>query len=293
MNTKKNPNIFADNSPKYFEAGYGTIPLRPHTKIPAILNWQTRCEAMQTQQQIDSLCSSHADSNIGLPLGAANRVIAIDFDYNVDGLHDKLNKLLEGSPVKKKGAKGYTALYQYNGEHNKKWFKGGKAIVEVLSTGNQTVIPPSIHPDTGQPYIWLTPDTLLDITPEDLPILHDDFIEQVDRLFGYERKIIDFNKRYSGDLPQLDEIAKALAFIPADEYATWVTIGMALQHNYGGAAFKLWDDWSSNAANYDGKIMAYKWQSFGKYRGNPVTIGTLFHHAMGRGYIMVGGQYGY
>lgn len=27
-------------------------------------------------------------------------------------------------------------------------------VVEILSTGKQVVLPPSIHPDTGKPYVW-------------------------------------------------------------------------------------------------------------------------------------------
>ena len=35
--------------------------------------------------------------------------------------------------------------------------KGGRPayVVEVLSTGKNCVLPPSIHPDTGKPYQWL------------------------------------------------------------------------------------------------------------------------------------------
>ena len=34
--------------------------------------------------------------------------------------------------------------------------------------GTQSVVPPTIHPDTGQPYHWLTPDTLEDTPLGDL-----------------------------------------------------------------------------------------------------------------------------
>jgi len=32
--------------------------------------------------------------------------------------------------------------------------------VEVLARGTQSVLPPSIHPHTGQPYLWLDPEAL-------------------------------------------------------------------------------------------------------------------------------------
>jgi len=52
----------------------------------------------------------------------------------------------------------------YYGKHLPAW------TIEILSTGKQLVVPPSIHPDTGQAYIWLSaihaeippiPDSLL------------------------------------------------------------------------------------------------------------------------------------
>lgn len=278
-------NIFADHAPSYFEAGFNIIPLRLGTKIPAVNNWQHYCELKLDEWIFNGWQYSNANGNIGMPLGLANKVIALDFDNDIDNLHEEIIKLLEGSPVKKKGAKGFTAFYRYNGESPKKWYKDGKAVVELLSTGNQTVMPPSIHPDTQQPYIWLTPDTLLDIKPEELPYLPTHFIEKVDNLFGYTKKLINYDKHYEGDAPDIAEIEKALSFIPADEYATWITIGMSLHHTYGDAGFNVWDGWSCKAANYDVKNMQGKWRSFGK-ASNPVSVGTVFHHAVGCGYVM-------
>lgn len=279
-------NIFSTNALRYFENGYNVIPLLPNTKRPFQDSWQIACETRQAEYQIDSYVHSYPNHNIGIPLGEASKIIAIDFDYDADGLHEKINALIDGSPVKKKGDKGYTAFYQYNGEHPKKWYKDGKSIVELLSTGNQTVMPPSIHPDTKQPYVWVTLDTLFDMTANELPKLPSNFIEKVNEIFGYKERIIDFTRRYSSDLPELSEIEKAISFVPATEYATWLTIGMALQHNYGDAAFPAWDAWSRKASNYDARIMAYKWGSFGRSKGNPVTIATLFHYAIGCGYIL-------
>ena len=38
----------------------------------------------------------------------------------------------------------------------------GLRLVEVLARGTQSVLPPSIHPHTGQPYLWLDPEALSD-----------------------------------------------------------------------------------------------------------------------------------
>lgn len=277
-------NIFADNALKYFECGYNVIPLRPNTKIPALLNWSQWCENRQEGFQVENWAYSEPHCNIGIPLGVASNIIALDFDNDVDNIHQGIAQLVAGSPVKKKGNKGFTAFYRFNGEAPKKWYKDGKAIVELLSTGNQTVIPPSVHPDTKAPYIWITPESLLDFTANDLPTLPIDFIEKVNQLFGYSERLPSESK-YDGDLPELREIEKALSFVPSDEYATWITLGMALHHSYGDTGFSAWDNWSRKAPNYNASNMSGKWASFGR-TGNPVAIGTIFHFAVGCGYII-------
>jgi hypothetical protein len=52
-------------------------------------------------------------------------------------------------------------------------------LVEVLITG-QTVIPPSIHPKTEKPYVWLTDCTLLEVHVNELPELPPDIIERLE-----------------------------------------------------------------------------------------------------------------
>jgi hypothetical protein len=278
--------IFENNALKYYEMGYNVLPVEPNSKAVLMESWQNYCEKKQMGWQVESWLSSFANHNIGIPLGAASDIIALDFDIDINNLHEKVQELLEGSLVKKKGQKGFTAFYKYNGEITKRWRYENKCVVELLSSGTYTVMPPSIHPDTKQPYVWVTPDTLLDLNSSELTTLPVDFIKNVDELFGYKEKIINFNDKYDGELPELSEIEKALSFIPSMDYATWITIGMALQHNYGDAAYNAWDAWSRKAPNYTEKGMQYKWNSFGKYSGNPVSIGTIYHSAVGYGYII-------
>ncbi len=275
--------IFAGAASKYFEAGYNVLPLRKGTKIPFMPNWQQWCETRQAAFTVESWEYTYPDCNIGVPLGIISNIIAIDFDYDIDGLHTKIINILGAMPVKKKGAKGFTAFFRYNGESPKKWYKEGKAVLELLSTGNQTVMPPSMHPDTKNPYIWITPDTLLDIEASELPALPDGFLEKMDNLFGYEKKMPRYNT-YEGEIPELSEVEKALSFIPSAEYATWITCGMALHHTYAGGGFDAWDAWSRKAPNYDSKGMQAKWASFGRGK-TIVTIGTIFHFAIGYGYM--------
>ena len=77
-------------------------------------------------------------------------------------------------------------------------------------------------------------------------------------------------------------IEKALARIPADDYQTWVKLGMAVKAELGEAGFEVWNRWSQTAQNYDEASAKAAWRSFRREGG--ITLGTLFHEA---------GQYGF
>ena len=57
-------------------------------------------------------------------------------------------------------------------------------LVELLLHGTQSVVPPTVHPDTGQPYHWSTPDTLEDTPLGDLPELPADPVARLDAELG-------------------------------------------------------------------------------------------------------------
>lgn len=76
------------------------------------------------------------------------------------------------------------------------------------------------------------------------------------------------------------EIKEMLSCINADcDYESWYRIGMAIHHATGGTGFSLWDEWSNTGQKYPGRsALEKRWHSFGK-SANPVTLGTLLHHA--------------
>ncbi len=68
---------------------------------------------------------------------------------------------------------------------------------------------------------------------------------------------------------------------PDCDYGVWIKVGMALHHacSGGGAGFTLWNDWSAGGSKYQSGESAYKWASFGRYQGAPVTLASLFEEA--------------
>lgn len=70
---------------------------------------------------------------------------------------------------------------------------------------------------------------------------------------------------------------------PAEDYETWIKVGMGINHAMAGDGFEIWDRWSSKAKNYDDSVMFTKWASFGR-ASQPVTLGTLVYMAEQNGW---------
>jgi hypothetical protein len=181
---------FSQSAQRLIELGYSVVPVVPGEKRPGqflrgewrgMPNWQRFCERAPTTFEV-SLWEGWPDAGICVALGKASNLIAIDFDYGPDELRAALEALIPPSPVRKRGAKGYTAFYRGSVElPSRKWNVGRQSVIEVLAHGRQTVLPPTIHPD-GMPYSWITQDTLEDMSARELPELPADLIAQIERV---------------------------------------------------------------------------------------------------------------
>ncbi|MEM5807990.1 MAG: bifunctional DNA primase/polymerase [Candidatus Aenigmatarchaeota archaeon] len=153
----------------YHSAGFSVIPVLKGEKRPAISSWTVYC-INRPEVSLIELWQSLYDQNqigIGLCLGPASRVVALDIDdFN-------LLPYCPTSPVAKRGAKGETRFFQYREDIKSKSIQG----LDLLSTGRMTLLPPSIHPQ-GMPYIWLGP-SLLEVSPSGLPILDLGFLSKL------------------------------------------------------------------------------------------------------------------
>lgn len=155
-----NKNLFADNAPHYWNVGLPVIPLRTWDsvskgagKAPILSEWQTYGEAMPSVAVRELWMQSYPDCNIGLPFGPASGLCAIDIDTEDQSLIDAILDALPASPWVRVGRKGMGLIYRWNSQRNFKLRDSeNRSIVEFLGKGNQMVLPPSIHPDTGRPY---------------------------------------------------------------------------------------------------------------------------------------------
>lgn len=147
---------------KYRELRLSLIPLWPGQKIPFEKGWTKFCERLPTIQEAASW--DKGNFGFGLALGSASNISALDIDSD-DII---VLKACKQSPVVKRGKKGETRFFKFCPELSSTKIAG---CIDILASGRQTVLPPSTHPDTGQPYFWLTFETLENYKASDLPTL--------------------------------------------------------------------------------------------------------------------------
>jgi hypothetical protein len=70
----------------------------------------------------------------------------------------------------------------------------------------------------------------------------------------------------------------SLALVDPDPYDDWIKVGMILHWN--GYPLDTWDSWAKGSPKYNGyEGHEQKWRGFGKYKGKPLSIGTLVEMA--------------
>ncbi len=153
------------------DAGYSPLPIMPGRKKPALREWSNFCAAPMTPGRIQDYGARWPRASLGVALGYAG-VIALDVDTEDAAQLAAIRAAVPASPVAKAGRKGFTAFYRASsgaGIASRHFAAGRKqGICDLLSTGTQTVLPPSPHP-AGHAYRWLTADTLLTVRARELP----------------------------------------------------------------------------------------------------------------------------
>lgn len=286
---------YAQVGPRLVQLGYSAIPIAPGSKAPGVYwprigwrlakKWSRYCTKTPDEADVKTWCG-WPDAGVGLCLGPASGVVAVDFD-NRPELWPILEKLLPESPVRKRGEKGYTAFYRYTGQVKRqvKFEAGDKPIVEILALGQQTLIPPTIHPTTDCPYVW-DGESLLDFPRSGLPTLPDDIYEKFCEALGILPEMVKHTPRVYevDDVPSLEMVERMLDCISSScGRDTWIRIGSAIKSAYPGEdGFKLWNQWSKGSDKYKEKEMPGQWRSLKPERG--ISIGTLYYHAIKEGF---------
>jgi hypothetical protein len=132
----------------YLARGWCVVPIRPRQKRPSVAAWQD-----QRIDEDDLEAHFQPGSNIGLILGAPSGWL-VDVDLDSPEARDLADNLLphtdaiSGRPSAPGSHRWYIAEGAAFARHS---FADRSAIVELRSTGGQTVVWPSIHP-SGELY---------------------------------------------------------------------------------------------------------------------------------------------
>lgn len=146
-------NIFATTAPAYYALGIPVIPCAENSKKALPTSWSSYSERMPDEATREEWMRKWPNGNIGVVLGQQSGMVALDLDTDDVNVARILDAILPHSPWVRRGKKGSVRMYRYTGQRTFRIIDmSGKPILELLAKGSQVILPPSIHPDTMQPY---------------------------------------------------------------------------------------------------------------------------------------------
>lgn len=248
---------------QYAELGWVLVPIHRGTKGPTRKEWNKR---------ENCVVPSTWEANVGLA-HAYSGTCALDLDRLDDATvyllgHGINVKAFLSAPdavmVSSGRANRAKLLYRLAEPLPSKKLAGGalelrSATVDGLTV--QDVLPPSVHPDTGQAYEWVGDYRSLPTIPPEL------------LTFWQGLAIAKPRTERTSIAPEIQELRRLLekhdpdAPYDADEGGSWLKVGMALHQATDGGweGLALWDEWSSQGMKYEGKAdLESHWSSFKK-----------------------------
>ncbi|MBO6510140.1 MAG: AAA family ATPase [Roseibium sp.] len=311
----KRKSFLAEYGPRLLSKGYPIVPIKPGTKYPGFDGWQ-KTEADETKLA-RWLGNGFKRGGVGV---LTRELPAVDLDVQDPDIVEQLVEWCEdnlGQTVRRVGSAPKQLLVFRTDEPFAKVasdkygdFEGREHKVEILGDGQQFVAY-ATHPDTRQPYEWVSELGLADTDPDDLPtitepqaralveffesIKPDDWevIEPAGKTRHVDTSIPEPERVLTHAKPKVDiatsRLEGALSYLDPDmRMHGWVRVGMALFHQYGGdqEGFRIWDEWSAHGAKYEPKEMRARWRSFEAdlSNTNPVTVASIIRDARANGW---------
>ena len=165
---------------------YYPLPIVAGTKACGQKDWQ---DLRIRSKDVPTYWPDASNFGVGLLMGveASPSVFPIGIDVDVDDeeLIRRIGLAFSSVPPGKKGAKGITFFVRVPEPVKKRYIKRKDPVtgsqintVEVLATGQQTVMPPSLHPK-GMAYEWVGAP-LYDVDPRDLPELTPTVMKEIE-----------------------------------------------------------------------------------------------------------------
>lgn len=260
------------------DMGFAVHLLRPKSKAPLDDAWSTA--PVYTFRELKE--RYRRGMNLGVRLGKPSRIgdhylHAIDLDIRdpeladeaVETLRSMFGKLGLNRMWTVRSGSGKLSRHYYflcdthfptqnlaksdeftevNGRRRRAW------EIDLLGTGKQIVLPPSIHDETGNAYQWL-------IEPDDEFPVEIDSDDLTDLLEPEEYHGEQDREPLGISLEEAEQWLEALDGWEND-HATWRDVGMALKHEFGEDGWKLFDAWSKKGRGYNRKDNRYQWERF-------------------------------
>lgn len=187
------------------ERGYAAIGIIPGTKRPGELRageWVGKSKwreeyTRRLPSRFEMQSWSASGAGICVVCGPASKnLVALDIDSDNPHIRAAILAVLPHTDVRKTGAKGETLFFlgthvkpqTEGGTLSPSWNIGKERILDLIGPGRQTVLPPTIHPDTDEPYRWTGAEALEDVNPSELTELPPDIIARIGdalRPFGW------------------------------------------------------------------------------------------------------------
>lgn len=168
---------------KLLENGYTPLRLEPNEKFTKSQGWSTDIPSEEKIRRVFA-----RPSNLGVRLGDTlkdgTHLVAIDIDIEEVSLIRCVERAIGEMVPCKRGKKGYTYFVRIDREvrtHKISWTRNEKKIqaIDVLAKGAQTVVPPSVHPETHLPYTWVSGTPIQEVDIRTLPVFGPALLDEI------------------------------------------------------------------------------------------------------------------
>ena len=313
MNTINTNNIISSWVSHFCSKGLALHWLHPKSKIPVGNGWQNK--PVPSEEEL--MQEYRSDYNLGFRPGIPStidgkHIIVLDVDIKSDDPRHRseamtaLRKLIgeEMQPTVMTGGGGchifmYCAPEDLPTSARPVLVKSGEVIagkqrpawaIELLSTGSNCVLPPSVHPETGKGYeyqkdaLWL---------PEMPPLIRERLQPRqsssnaLSGLTPETRTILASRFGNMNVIPETEEniqkMQEALSVIPPClSYPDWIRVLFAVRAHGWTCGETLARQWSATCIeNYEEAAFSKAWNSdrAGEKGGALIGSGTLYHMA--------------
>ena len=238
-------------------------------------------DASAEEQVIRDWFAEDPDAGVGLAL-AESGLLALDIDPR-NGGNESLAELEAEHGVLHSDC---VAVTQGGGEHRLFLAEDGVTYPAKLGAGldlkhqGYVCVAPTLGP-TGE-YRWLPGSNPISKSGAAVPSALPRLIREKGRAPA------DYSLTEKGGVPvataqTFDDLRSALKHVDADDYNTWVNVGMALRP-YNEAGYRVWAEWSAQSEKFNAAQCRQKWER-DLSGAHSITYRSIFRMALDNGWV--------